>query len=214
MMTAAINTTDVLKSAPKLLKKRQKHSRWLGLVLGIAMLFVKGRVSEDSFMEDTLESLGSLVIAVCVVGRSYCSAYIGGIKNDRVMREGPFSVVRNPLYVFSFIGLIGIGMISEMATVTLAMLVAFIVYYKFVVAREEAFLLNKFGEEYARYKQEVPRWWPKWPLWHEPEEITVRPKFLRRTMMDGLLFFLPFMYFEVVGTLQSHGVLPILLRLP
>ncbi len=203
-----------MKSAPKLLKKRQKHSRWVIGIIVCALLFVESAQHSNEYVDASMESLGAFFIAVCVMGRSYCSAFIGGIKNDMVMRDGPFSVVRNPLYVFSFIGLMGIGMLSNMLTVALGMMVMFIVYYKFVVAREEAFLLDKFGDEYLRYTQEVPRWFPKWSLWREPEQITVRPKFLRRTMMDGLIFFIALPSFEALDLLHAHHILPVLVYLP
>jgi protein-S-isoprenylcysteine O-methyltransferase Ste14 len=201
------------KNIPKLLKKRQKHSRWFVALLVVVLMFVEGK-GHNSIVYEIMEPVGALFIAICIVGRGYCSAYIGGIKNDMLMREGPFSVVRNPLYVFSFIGLFGVGMLSGMVTFLTVLVVAFMVYYFFVIAREEAFLADKFGEDYKRYLQEVPRWFPKWSLWHEPQELVVRPRFVRRTMMDGLLFLLPFSYFEILEILHERGVLPVLVWLP
>jgi protein-S-isoprenylcysteine O-methyltransferase Ste14 len=213
MSSATIGNT--MTTAPKLLKKRQKHSRWFALLAVLLMMVTESSMAlMHSMWYEAMESLGAVLIGICILGRSYCSAYIGGVKNDVLMREGPFSIVRNPLYVFSFLGLLGIGMFSGMLTVTLFLAVAFTVYYKFVVAREEAFLLNKFGESYQRYLNEVPRWWPKWSLWSEPQELVVRPKFMRRTMQDAMIFFLPFPCFELLNILHDYGVLPVLFVLP
>lgn len=211
-MSAATNIQP--KTAPKLLKKRQKHSRWFVAAVVFALLFIEAPLQRGPLFYALVNPLGVILIALCIVGRSYCSAFIGGVKNDVLMREGPFSVVRNPLYVFSFIGLAGIGLLSGMLTLTAGFLLAFIVYYQFVVAREEAFLLKKFGDGYQAYLREVPRWWPKWSLWHEPEQITVRPKFLRQTMADALIFLLPLPCFALLHILHAQGLLPVLLWLP
>ncbi len=147
-------------------------------------------------------------------GRSYCSAFIGGIKNEKVVRAGPFSVVRNPLYVFSFIGIVGIGLQSGRFSILLILVAAFIMYYKHVVQREEAFLYNKFGEDYRVYTQEVPRWWPNWSLWNEPAEIVVRPYFIRHTMMDAAVFFIAWPCFELLALLHENGTIPFSFMLP
>jgi protein-S-isoprenylcysteine O-methyltransferase Ste14 len=199
---------------PRLLKKRQKHSRVFAVLLVLSLLVVDNSHDTLGIYYEMATWTGVFLIAMCVLGRSYCSAFIGGIKNDVVMRDGPFSIVRNPLYVFSFLGVLGIGLVSHMATVFAVLVVSFIVYYKFVVAREEAFLLNKFGDQYKKYFNEVPRWFPKWSLWHEPEQITVRPKFLRRTMMDALVFFLPVPFFAVLDYLHEMEMLPVYIFLP
>lgn len=199
---------------PKLLKKRQIHSRWIVVLVVLGLLVVETQGGRNLLYYQTMRTLGIVFIAVCIAGRGYCSAFIGGVKNDMLMRDGPFSVVRNPLYVFSFIGVTGIGMLSAMWSLTLFFMVAFAVYYKFVVAREEAFLLAKFGEPYQKYLHEVPRWWPKWKLWHEPEQITIRPKFLRRTLLDAMAFLLPLPFFVTLNMLHLLAILPVWLWLP
>ena len=203
-----------MTSGPTLLKKRQRHSRWFAFLLIPLIVFSIGMLKNDGWVEETMEWTGFFFIVFCVLGRSYCSAFIGGIKNERVVREGPFSVVRNPLYVFSFLGIVGIGLQSSRVSILLILVLSYIFYYRQVVKREEAFLLHKFDEPYQRYMNEVPRWWPKFSLWNEPAEITVRPCFIRHTMMDALVFFIPWPVFEILQLLQSNGVIPSLLILP
>lgn len=206
--------TEIVSPPPKLLKSRIRHTRWFALLLIPIVIFSMGLINHEAPLHEIMEWSGFFLVALCVLGRSYCSAFIGGIKNETVVREGPFSVVRNPLYVFSFLGILGIGMQSGMFSLLAILVLVFVIYYPRVVAREEAFLLNTFGEPYRRYMAEVPRWWPKFSLWHEPGEISVRPFFLRHTMMDAILFFLPFPVFEMLETLHESGVLPAYLVLP
>ena len=60
----------------------------------------------------------AVVALVCIVGRAWCSLYIGGRKKAEIVDRGPYSISRNPLYVFSFMGAFGVG--AQTGSVTLA----------------------------------------------------------------------------------------------
>lgn len=198
---------------PKLLKARQSHSRLFAALMVGLLLVSQPRLPEGSVPREAMLWLGYLLVIAGVLGRAYCSAYIGGRKNDTVIKDGPFSVVRNPLYVFSFIAMCGVGLQSGMLTVLIILVTSFMLYYPFVVAKEEIFLHHKFGEAYETYARAVPRWFPDFRLWSEPEQIEVRPKFLRRTLMDAAIFFLPLPCFLFIAKLQAVGILPVWLTL-
>lgn len=199
---------------PVLLKARQNHSRIFAVLLIIILLISKPAMENGSLLREVLLWGGYFLVIIGAFGRVYSSAFIGGRKNDEVVRAGMFSVVRNPLYVFSFIATLGIGMQSGMISLLIILVAAYIIYYKFVVAREEAFLENKFGKSYIDYKKDVPRWIPKLSLWNEPEQFDAKPKFIRRTIMDAMVFFLPLPCFYIINILQTHGILPVWLVLP
>jgi protein-S-isoprenylcysteine O-methyltransferase Ste14 len=169
---------------------------------------------KGSFLREFFLWTGYAMVIFGAFGRVYCSAFIGGRKNDEIVRTGAFSVVRNPLYVFSFIAMVGIGLQSGMVLVTAILIATFTLYYPVVVAKEEGFLEGKFGGDYLKYKQEVPRWIPNLKLWNEPEQVDARPKFIRNTMMDAAIFFLPLPFFNLINYLQTVNMLPIWLTLP
>lgn len=199
---------------PTLVKARQNHSRIFVVILVLVLLISKPMFAAGDFPRECMLWFGYAMVIFGAFGRVYCSAFIGGRKNDEVVRAGPFSVVRNPLYVFSFIAMIGIGLQSGMILLTLCLIVAFVLYYPLVVAKEEAFLEHKFGEPYIKYKQEVPRWIPNMKLWNEPEQVDAKPKFIRKTMLDASIFFLPLLCFALIASLQAHNILPVWLTLP
>src|SRR6185503_11217281 len=70
---------------------------------GAALFVVTSRWPEGGFTHEIIEWIGMVFIGLCVVGRIWCSLYIGGRKNFELIQDGPYSLVRNPLYLFSVI---------------------------------------------------------------------------------------------------------------
>lgn len=201
-------------TTPKLLKARQLHSRIFAAAVVVLVLVSEPWLTPDNVLRSLMLWTGYVLVAVGAFGRVYCSIYIGGRKNDVVVRDGIFSIVRNPLYVFSFLATVGVGLQSGMFSLLIILAGAYIWYYPQVVAREEAFLTHKFGDPYRTYMSEVPRWIPNRKLWNEPELVESRPKFVRRTLLDAAIFFLPLPCFALISVLHAKHVLPLWLILP
>ncbi len=49
-----------------------------------------------------MDIIGFVFIVMAGVGRIWSSAYISGFKNGKVVKDGAYSLMRNPLYFFSF----------------------------------------------------------------------------------------------------------------
>src|SRR5579871_3425525 len=118
-----------MSNVPKLLKARQLHSRIFAVLAVLLLLISQPWMADDNPLRQMMMWLGYALVIAGAFGRAYCSAFIGGRKNDVVVREGPFSVVRNPLYVFSFMAAVGIGMESGMFVMLALLAGAFILYY-------------------------------------------------------------------------------------
>ncbi len=207
-------STRVQPHSTILLKSRMRHTR-IATVLILAMLaFVQSWWIDVAWVHQNLEWAGYVLVILCVLGRSWCSVYIGGRKNKELVTDGPYSVVRSPLYVFSFLGVVGIGLMSGAATIAVLLAVIFALYYRTVVRREETHLTAIYGETFARYRARVPRWMPDFSLWRSRGEVMAQPAFVLRTMRDSSMFFLAFPLFEAIEHFQSTGLLPVFLRLP
>lgn len=158
--------------------------------------------------------LGVGLIAVAIIGRSWCTLYIGGRKSHEIVATGPYSVSRNPLYVFSFIGVAGIAaqtgsylMVAILVAITVA------IFLPAIWSEEEA-LAGRFGAEYLRYRARVPRFGPKFSAWTDMETIEVSPKLFWRTAREGMLFLLVLPICEGVEWLQDSGHLVSFITIP
>ena len=195
-------------------RNRMRYIRLLAIALIAALPFVQSVWSVVGQVHETLEIIGVAFLIVCIAGRVWCSAYIGGRKNYELVKDGPFSVVRNPLYVFSFIGVTGIGLLTGMVSVTIFAQIVFFLFHHTTVLREETVLLEAYGPDYQTYLNTVPRWIPRFSLWREPAEIRVQPRFLYLTLRDIAWIVLLFPFVEAIDALQVAGYLPVLLHLP
>ncbi len=74
---------------------------------------------------------------------------------------GPYSFVRNPMYIGNVLICLGATVISELLWFVPITLFYYSWIYSLVVRYEEAHLSEKYGEPYRRYVLEVPRWFPK-----------------------------------------------------
>lgn len=199
----------------KSLNKRRVRDSWIVAVSAIAIYaFSRGLYPDESSLHEVNEYTGYFFVIFCAFGRIYCTAFIGGKKNEALMTSGPFSICRNPLYFCSTIGVLGIALMSNRFSAIAMMLLFFVPTYYFMIKREEVFLLEKFGEEYRAYMARVPRFLPKFSLYEEPAEITLRPKFIRNAMRDAFVWFTPYPVFELIEYVQELGWLPKLFLLP
>ena len=204
-------------TAPNSLGRFQaRRRRVLALLVGViflALLFVRSETTPGDSLHEYVEWVGGALILIAILGRTWCTLYIGGRKSAEVVTGGPYSVTRNPLYLFSAIGAIGIGAMTGSMVIALAFGVMTWLAFLAVIVVEERFLEQAFGQPYRDYMERVPRFFPKPWLFHESAELTVRPDLIYRTFTDGLVFILAYPFFETVEYLQAAGILPVVLHL-
>jgi protein-S-isoprenylcysteine O-methyltransferase Ste14 len=168
----------------------------------------------DGEWHERVESVGFVAMILSIVGRAWCSLYIGGRKKAEIVDRGPYSITRNPLYVFSYLGAFGIGAQSGSVTISLGFVLAAMAVFYLTVRREEAFLEREFGAVYTAYKARTPRFWPRFSLWRDEEQLTIRPTLFVTTIRDGLVFLLAIPIFEMIDAAQAAHWLRIFLHLP
>ncbi len=181
----------------------------------IALLFVSASAwGEASVLRTALEFAGVLFILACMFGRLWSTLYVGTRKNSELVMVGPYSVTRNPLYLFSTIGVFGIGLVF--GSIVVAVVLAAMSYLVFTITakKEAAFLRTQFAPSYLAYETSTPRFWPDFRLYNTPSEMTFSPRVLTRAFGDSLYFLAVIPIIKGVELLQASGYLPVLLRLP
>ena len=195
----------------------QRVQLWRKYILaaGLAvMLAWTATVRAVPYLEHPVEHLGLVSILACILGRAWCSLYIGGRKKQEIVDVGPYSISRNPLYVFSFFGAFGVGAQTGSLVVAVVFAVAAYGVFRVVVGREEAFLVQAFGPPYEAYVSSTPRFLPNLSLWRDADVLSIRPVFFLRTVRDGLVFLLAVPVFESLELLQRAGGFTSLFQLP
>lgn len=192
----------------------RKAALLFALLAACALAAITNTIASVPWLHDGVEVLGRAMIVICVVGRAWCSLYIGGRKKAEIVTGGPYSLCRNPLYLFSFIGAFGMG--AQTGSIVIALLfvvIAFAVFYV-TVRQEEVWLTATFGDEYRAYCARTPRFWPRFSKWRDTDTIEVRPVFFLTTLRDGLAFFLAIPIFEALEHAQAVGWVRVLFSLP
>lgn len=186
----------------------------LVLVVSCIGFLVFGESRWTGTIHESIEWIGLGLIVVCIAGRTWCSLYIAGHKVRTLVTDGPYSVTRNPLYVFSILGAVGAG--AQLGSIVLAVVVgvlATVVFYV-VVRLEERALAAKIGLPYLQYLSVVPRFLPRWELWKDAEKVEAHPRLILRTFVDACIFLLSIPLAEGFEYLHEIGALPTLLTLP
>ena len=191
---------------PSLTNNRMFLSRLLLVGLCIYVILSRPPVFISPWIADALGLVGLVLVVIAAFGRIWCLSFVAGRKNDVLISEGPYSVTRNPLYAFSFLGIVGFGLVVENPALALGLSVLFFAYYPFVVRREERYLESRFGAVYSAYCSRTPRWIPDFRLYREPQTITISPARFRAGLLDSLWFVSAFVLWEVLEVLRRSGL--------
>ncbi len=212
------NQTTASTAGTAWLRDVQRRRKWALLALLVAaiaaLLVTESRWPSGGFIHETIEYIGVGLLMLCVLGRAWCTIYIGGRKKAELVQDGPYSISRNPLYVFSFIGAAGVGAAAGSVVAMVLAVAACYAVFAVVVAKEELFLSDKFGAAFADYCARVPRFWPRFAAWHDVETVETSPRLVLASFGDGLFFFLSIPLVEAIENLHYSGYLPVFLQIP
>jgi protein-S-isoprenylcysteine O-methyltransferase Ste14 len=134
------------------------------------------------------DALGILLVLAGVLGRFWCISYIGGRKSALVFQDGPYSICRHPLYLFSTVASMGLGLMLGSLVISLAVGAVVFSILSLTAAEEELFLRAEFGPQYDEYAARVPRIIPKLSGWRTEAEITINIQTLKVNFQDALVF--------------------------
>lgn len=208
----AAATTD--RAALRRVQLRRKAVLGGVILAFLAAAAVIRPVSEGTVFEVALVMAGVAAIVAAIIGRAWCSLYIGGRKTYEIVDRGPYSISRNPLHVFSFLAAFGVGAQTGSLVLTAAVLGLTVLILWRTVLREEAWLGAAFGEDYEAYRRRTPRFWPRGSAWRDEAALQVDPARFVRTVMDGAVLLLAPPIIDALATARALDLIPTLTTLP
>jgi protein-S-isoprenylcysteine O-methyltransferase Ste14 len=128
----------------------------------------------DLLWEVFCVSVGLLGMAIRIAVSGFAAEGTSGRgterpKADSLNTTGPYSVVRNPLYLGNFFVYAAPVIFMREWSCGIIFVLAFAIYYERIVFAEEAFLKNKFGKEYMEWAAKTPAFVPKLSGWARPD---------------------------------------------
>ncbi|HYO11612.1 MAG TPA: isoprenylcysteine carboxylmethyltransferase family protein [Thermoanaerobaculia bacterium] len=201
---------DTIEATNSLQVTRTKIRLILSRVFGLSILGLLVLGSSDwsnaHLFDHMLFLLGVLLAIIGFCGRLWCHSYIAGRKKRVLITVGPYSLCRHPLYFFSLVGGLGLGLCTETLSVAILFVLAFAVYYPHIIRTEEAFLSANFSD-YEEYKKRVPLFFPRWSRFADGD-VMVNASHLRGEIMEAGGFLSSIGIFELLDLLHYTDVLP------
>ena len=133
-------------------------ARWrvrLGYPLAILVLFL-ARPTPRSILA------GALIGAIGLWIRALAAGHLH--KQQFLTVTGPYAYTRNPLYLGSFILIIGVAVAAHSWPSALILLCYFALFYSFVMRSEERELYQHHGDAFQEYARTVPLFLPRLTL--------------------------------------------------
>ncbi len=118
--------------------------RWSGAVLGLASMLLAVWV---------FRNLGSNVTETTLTKADH-----------RLVTTGPYRFLRHPLYLVGFIAFTGFALLAANWFMALCAVLLVLIFRWVIIPREEAALVEKFGDGYVHYRQRTGALLPVWRL--------------------------------------------------
>ncbi|MEA2102383.1 MAG: isoprenylcysteine carboxylmethyltransferase family protein [Thermodesulfobacteriota bacterium] len=189
-------------------------SRMFAAAIIAILLFSHPSHAIGPLTEIFFDTAGFLLVIACTFGRIWSLSYINGHKTRDLMVSDPYSIVRNPLYLFSLAGAIGIGIASMNSLALCLIVLMFGVYYPFVIRSEEQRLLMVHKDAFETYRKRTPSFIPRFSLYSTPETYPVDARLFARSFMGAVWFPVGFGLIEIIKTCHETGILPVLFYVP
>lgn len=120
-------------------------------------------------------AIGVLFITVGEFLRIWAVGYAGASTRARTLgaardlvTTGPYSYVRNPLYLGNFLLSLGVCFVANVYWLVAVLVVGYFFQYLPIITVEESYLLESCGPVYQAYRERVPRFIPKFLPYSQP----------------------------------------------
>ncbi|MGQ3672041.1 isoprenylcysteine carboxylmethyltransferase family protein [Ochrobactrum sp. MC-1LL] len=124
---------------------------------------------------------------------------------DTLNTTGMYSLTRNPLYFGNAVIYMAIALFTQGIYFVIIMALFLVIYLERIIATEEAFLADKFGDEYQVWADRVPAFFPRLTGWRQPELSFSIRNVLRREYSGFFAIIAAFVAIEAFGDILFQG---------
>lgn len=139
----------------------------------LLIVFLVGMIGDLVFLQisqpiqEKIPSYLPIIVAVPVLliagylAKSGLKTVFGKERTElMVIKSGMFALVRHPIYLGSILLYLGFIILS-LSVIAFGIWIVIIVFYYYISKYEENILINRLGEEYRQYMNDVPMFIPK-----------------------------------------------------
>jgi protein-S-isoprenylcysteine O-methyltransferase Ste14 len=121
---------------------------------------------------------------------------------DVLNTTGMYSVVRHPLYLGNCLMWLGLAVFPHAFSAAALIMFGFFLYYERIMFAEEAFLRERFGEEFEQWAARTPAFIPRLSRWRPPSLPFSWRNILKREYSGFYALVCLFTTLEVLGEYQ------------
>lgn len=130
---------------------------------------VLGRIAQGLGLALVVAGLLGRVLTVGFVRERTSGRNTEGQVADELNTSGAYSLLRNPLYLANCLIYAGLVLFSQQWLLLAVLLPVTALHYERIIAAEEDFLLQRFGQHYREWAARTPAFWPRFSDWRAPE---------------------------------------------
>jgi protein-S-isoprenylcysteine O-methyltransferase Ste14 len=131
--------------------------------VNVVWALVPWNTPRGAFFARIIFGIGALLLGIAAAIRTWAAAYLqsevvhdAALHTERIVADGPYRRVRNPLYIGTFLLTVGIGLLASRTGFVVLVLGAAIRILR-LIGREETQIDERQGEHFREYCRRVPR---------------------------------------------------------
>jgi protein-S-isoprenylcysteine O-methyltransferase Ste14 len=214
-------TADWAKENAKPRAHAHRRFRWRGTVAGILLVpavfvsvFSVPLLTTGSWAQLALRAVAWAIFLAGAALRFWAMMYLGGRKERELVNDGPYSMVRHPLYVGSVLIGASAALFLESPLVLAALIVVAVISAMTTVRIEEGVLRLRHGNDaYDEYSARVAAFLPSTRSFFTPPRITLDVNALRLEAARASRWLWVPLLGETVSLLRTQPWWPHLFRL-
>ena len=123
-------------------------------------------VGETGMFVSMLFGYGLAIIGIALVIQGWRQVHRAR-QEEQLVTDGLYGYVRHPQYTGLFIALFGEGVVHWPTVFSVALFPLIVLTFTWLARKEERKILDQFGEESRRYREEVPMFLPRRNQWRQ-----------------------------------------------